>query len=249
MNRARMLLPWLGLALLCLWPGRAVSGETGEDQLRKEVGQAYASPRADDRKAALQRLMGCKEKGTLAMLLMVAQGDKDKDVRVVACDIASRWEDEDSAVAGAVVQVFSAERDREAKREIAGVLPNLRFKYAPLNAVVKFVSSLGYPDEPLPGTNIAAGGGTTSYAAVNKAREYFESVLGAFNALSGQSVKASRDARQEVMKWWSKNSADFHKQDAELAMKLRAEAEARKKAEAEAKKKEAEAKKSGATKP
>jgi len=207
-----------GLLLLLSWWPQAWAGESPEAALRAQFAKDYSAPKAEDRKAAVEKLATGAERATLDMLLKVAGGDRDKLVRVAAAQTIAQWRDADGTISGALLQIFLGERDRFAKAEMAASLKNARFKTPVLEQLVRYFQQQDYPQL------LTGPGAAKANEELSKRRDAFTSVLETINALSGQGFQPSLQARQDVQRWWTKSGlSDAQKADAETAKKIRDE--------------------------
>jgi hypothetical protein len=230
---------WRCSALLAvlLIPGAAFSGYAGESSAeaskRADFAKAYESAKPEDRKSALDKLAGCQEPATREVLGKVATSDQDADVRVAALRLLARCtEQADGSLASGVTAILHGEKDHEAKRHMAEVLPKLALKYQPLNELTGFFDTLTYPEQPNNNRNTnrkggggAAGGGSASNETIKKERTYYKDILAVINELGSQHFKVNANSRKDVAKWWSDHAADFQKADAETLQKLKPDAQ------------------------
>jgi hypothetical protein len=222
------------------------SGESPEQAKRVEFQKAWVqAAKAEDRKAALGVLAGCKEKASLQLLAGVASQERDSAVRAEAFGMMADFPDEDGSLTGMVLPIFQAQRDAAAKAAMAPMLTKLPLKQPTLGALVGALAPMPLPDLPKGGW-VPRAGQVDPTENIEKQRAQYSALLNAISSISGQSFQASKTSTREVQGWWGMHQAEFAKADQDYLKKVKADAEEKKKAEAEAKKADAEAKKTEA---
>ncbi|MCZ7644920.1 MAG: hypothetical protein M5U26_06500 [Planctomycetota bacterium] len=217
------------LALLLAGWGlpRAAALDT-EIEARNEFVKAYNGTGPAARLEAVAKLKGLHEPASLQMIYKVATVDQDPVVRKAAFTLLCELNDKDGYVARLAAAAFDAEKDRDARKELATLMSTLKFRHDPVKAFAHYLTTLRYP--PLPdtrdrnnqggGSQYGMGSSTTSREVAAATRKHFEEILVIFNAMAGSSFKADYDTPAEIKKWWPTKQAEFLKKDMELRQQL-----------------------------
>lgn len=201
-----------------------------EAQRRKQFEKVYGSGIKEQQLAALETLRGGKEPNTGKSLYKVFTVSRDPEIRLATFDVLCSLEDPDGSFAHLVALCFRAEREREAKVNMALSMQKMKYKWSALSELCRFAPQLGFPVVPIEDEKDRnrrrrrpqVQGGISrdeNYEEILertlKVREQLVLVLNAINHLSGEIFFASRKTPQEIRAWWRKYNLVVLKHDAD----------------------------------
>jgi len=220
-----------------------------EEQKREAFLVTYNGLRADKRLAALRQLENSKEQRSFETLYFVSFRDPDPEIRSRAFTTLVRCDDTYGYIAYLAADSFKREKELGVKLEKAVEMGSLKYKWAPLNELVGFLSTLrwndwhwgwygggsghagGYvasgnppdsPGEPVKPKDANAGyddGHNREPLRWRTENELMGLFAGVINRLSGTKIESRPRIDQEIVKWWEQKSELWAEYDRKLRAK------------------------------
>jgi hypothetical protein len=208
---------------------RAIGSEGREpekaERLKFLAGYHSASP--EERREAVRILTQPEYRDNHEVgkvLCEIAWFNTDPEARLTAFQALCTWHDEDGSLACKLAQIFKHDLEATIKPAMAQAMTRLAFKTDTLNELIFYIRLLGGSDDHGWGygyeNNTKAAGAAGLSAKPNTAwdRNYYRTILGAINQISGKHFVPSYDTGRQLLNWWRLNAVDFQRADSELAL-------------------------------
>lgn len=164
-----------------------------ESALREEFARAFRDPAPERRAEAVRKLAGSREEGTLG-LLAGALRDPSKEVRRAAAEALEACRDEGGvAIKPLCAVLVDKEEDPDVRYACAKALSKARYKYEPIEALIRTISSITPQERHL-----------FSFGA---------RVTDVLNAMAGEDFGKERRTPELWQNWWEENRDRLKKED------------------------------------